>query len=528
MVLQRPAVLGILASIAVIDDPSCELDLWMALKSPLFGCTDIDLVRYRRAGGRWRLTSPGVDANGEPLTGPVADAMDGLRRVRRTMDAPQPVDVIDGARHRTRILQALSYAPRGAFDSDCLRMVRAHAQQFQDDGGVGLPDYLRAVADLRTDSTKSSPSEPDDRDDNAVRLMTIHQAKGLEFPIVVLGAMASIIYNPSPSIGIVERDRYEFSLGKDLRSLNYTEWDQNERQPRSDAERIRLDYVACTRARDHLIVSICGEYGRKTKRHATLLWPSIPAQPDHITALDSEPVVVQVPAEQPPPPLPDNWEDAVVGVRARAKQPFVALPSGTAAAVLGLTQAPGEPSEVTSDHEPRRSVETTTAADSRAARDGRPLGRAVHAALDTMVRTGSPFTPDDVEQACRRACEAEGILDELGVVRDRVASALVTDLMMQALAAERRWSELYLAAPADDPVVTLVEGFADLLFETSDGLVLVDYKTDEVISSETRQHYAGQLATYDELLRLATGRSAVRRVILHLPGAAGPALSIDA
>jgi ATP-dependent helicase/nuclease subunit A len=88
--------------------------------------------------------------------------------------------------------------------------------------------------------------------------------------------------------------------------------------------------------------------------------------------------------------------------------------------------------------------------------------------------------------------------------------------MQLALAAPRRWSELYLAAPVEAAEVRLVEGFADLLFESSEGLVLVDYKTDEVISPETRQHYADQLAAYAELIERVTGMSVAARRILHL------------
>ena len=154
LVFARPVVMGLLAALAVVDDPSRELDLWVALKSPLFGCTDVDLLRFRTAGGRWRVAQQSLDADGQPIAGPVADALGVLHAVRRTLEAPQPAAVIDRLLGRTRIMEALAHAPRGAFDADCVRMLCAHAQQFQDEGGVGLPDYLVAVADVQTDSTR--------------------------------------------------------------------------------------------------------------------------------------------------------------------------------------------------------------------------------------------------------------------------------------------------------------------------------------------------------------------------------------
>ena len=522
LVFQRPVVLGLLAALTVVDDPAAELDLWAALKSPVFACTDIDLLHYRRAGGRWRLAKLAEGAEGEPLTGPVADALHLLHSLRSTLETLQPVTVIDQLIMRTRIMEALAFSPRGGFDADCVRMLRAHAQQFQDEGGIGLPDYLVAAAEAQTASSRSSLPEPDVRDDNAVRLMTIHQAKGLEFPIVVLAAMANNIYDPSPAIGIVDPNRFEFRITKDLKSIGYHEWDEGERKPRSAAERVRLHYVACTRARDHLIVSLCGEHGTNKRPHSSLLWDAVPRDPSDVTAVVEVPVPVASIPSPPVSPLPHDWSEQVARVRARSRVPFIAAPSGDAAAFLGLPLPPLAASRTTPADAPVP-FETTVAAETRTARDGRPIGRAVHAALDTIVGIGAHVTEVEQEAACLRAAQDEGIA--VNGVAELVRVAIASPLMAQALAAPRRWSELYLAAPVDHEGVRLVEGFADLVFEGPKGLVLVDYKTDESISDETRQHYAEQLAAYAALIERATGTKVVSRRILHL--AAGGASEFE-
>jgi ATP-dependent exoDNAse (exonuclease V) beta subunit len=522
LVFQRPVVMGLLAALAAIDDPAAELDLWAALKSPVFGCTDLDLLRYRRAGGRWRLAQQAEGIDGEPLTGPVADALHLLHGLRDTLETLQPVAVIDRLLTLTRIMEALAFSPRGAFDADCVRMLRAHAQQFQDEGGIGLPDYLVAAAEAQSDSSRSSLPEPDVRDDNAVRLMTIHQAKGLEFPIVVLAAMANNIYDPSPAIGIAGPERFEFRMTKDLKSVGYDEWDEGERKPRSAAERVRLHYVACTRARDHLIVSLCGEHGTNKRPHSSLLWSAVPRDPSDFTAVDEVAIPIAPMTPSPVTPLPHDWSKQVDRVRARSRVPFIAAPSGDAAAFLGLPIPPAAPTRRRPTEDPIP-FETTVAAETRTARDGRPLGRAVHAALDTIVGIGAHATEGEQEAACLRAAQDEGVAVEGVAALVRVAIA--SPLMANALAAPRRWSELYLAAPVDNDGVRLVEGFADLVFEGPEGLVLVDYKTDESISDETRQHYAEQLASYAALVERATGTKVASRRILHL--AAGGASEFE-
>lgn len=69
-------------------------------------------------------------------------------------------------------------------------------------------------------------------------------------------------------------------------------------------------------------------------------------------------------------------------------------------------------------------------------------------------------------------------------------------------------------------------GYADLIFEITDGLVLVDHKSDTELTPQSVAHYRAQLAGYAELLGRATGRVVVRQVLLHVPGATADVVEI--
>jgi ATP-dependent helicase/nuclease subunit A len=90
-------------------------------------------------------------------------------------------------------------------------------------------------------------------------------------------------------------------------------------------------------------------------------------------------------------------------------------------------------------------------------------------------------------------------------VRSRVQSALTAQIV-QLAATHRHWKEVPIVAELGGRVV---EGFIDLVVDTDDGLVVVDYKTDSVASQadiQTKtQHYAPQIRAYAEALALATG-----------------------
>ena len=89
--------------------------------------------------------------------------------------------------------------------------------------------------------------------------------------------------------------------------------------------------------------------------------------------------------------------------------------------------------------------------------------------------------------------------------------------MIQAVATQRYHREVYVGAP-EGPV--LVEGFIDLVFETADGLVVVDYKTDGVESPEeidrSMEHYRLQGGAYALALEQATGKQVAKVIFLFL------------
>lgn len=537
LVYHRPIVEGLIAAVAFISDPQSQIDMWAALKSPLFGCSDIDLLAYRRAGGYWRLPHP----DAELPDGPVSDALRLLANVRRMWVSPQPIDVLRALADQCRVFETLTVSPRGDFDADCVRMIINHAQDWQADGGIGLDAYLAWVREAVADSSRTSLAEPDDRDDDAVRIMTVHAAKGLEFPIVVVAGMATQRKSTPPVVGIRFDGRVEFSTGAPstrnsigrLRTCGFDEWDEDERKPREDAELLRLLYVACTRARDHLIVSVLSDEGKSDPSRAAALREHVLAAgfgPDveRMWQVPEFPVVDDEAHSESAvlPSLPAGWDDTLASVRERSQKPSVASPSGIGAVALGVAASDG--SVAASEEgvvEPEESEgfggDDGAARLSRASRDGRPLGRAVHAAFDDLLTSGVEPSDKAIAQACERAAAAEGIPSSASDVRERVAAGMESDLIKRALAAPRRWCELYLAAPVDVDGVSLVEGYADLVFigsEPGAGLVLVDYKTDAAINDETLAHYREQLAAYSELLQRATGLPVDETHVLHLPG----------
>ena len=123
-----------------------------------------------------------------------------------------------------------------------------------------------------------------------------------------------------------------------------------------------------------------------------------------------------------------------------------------------------------------------------------------------------------------RAAAALASVNDLGdgaavAVAGLVTRGLATDVMQRAASATRHWKEVPVVTEVDDG---LLEGTIDLLFESDDGLVIVDYKTNipgEGGIKALTEHYTPQMQGYAAAVKHATGRSVVRAVLLFLRGA---------
>ena len=113
-------------------------------------------------------------------------------------------------------------------------------------------------------------------------------------------------------------------------------------------------------------------------------------------------------------------------------------------------------------------------------------------------------------------CQAEAVPDRADDVRGLVQDALASPCV-QAAAASAHWREVYACTPIGD---RLLEGYVDLLYRASDGLVVVDHKTSASADpDELDRRVAGyrlQGAAYAVAVGRATGEPVTRVVFLFL------------
>jgi ATP-dependent helicase/nuclease subunit A len=139
------------------------------------------------------------------------------------------------------------------------------AHRFEAAEGRDLRAFLDHVAHRRAHAESSEPHAPTGSEPDAVRLMTIHAAKGLEFPVVCLADLGRGGNGTSPDL-LVDGERVGLRLARldgsaSVACLHYEELAEERRRAES-AEEERIIYVAMTRARERLLVSGACDFGR--------------------------------------------------------------------------------------------------------------------------------------------------------------------------------------------------------------------------------------------------------------------------
>ncbi|HUC37778.1 MAG TPA: UvrD-helicase domain-containing protein [Acidimicrobiales bacterium] len=249
-------VRDVLCVLRAADDPADELALLAALRSPGLGCGDDDLLSWAAAGGTWDVSAEAPEGFGAH---PVARAMAVVDCLRRERFWREPSQLVLCAMDSLRSFQ-LAYAYRRPTEHwQRLRWLCDQARRFDESSAGSLRSFLEWARRKGHELERAGGvgTEDGDEDDDAVRVMTVHHAKGLEFPVVVLAGLerAEPDGRRSPPVLWSEDGTLEAKAGSFIRTAGYDEAESRE-QELHDLERSRLLYVAMTRARDHLVLCL--------------------------------------------------------------------------------------------------------------------------------------------------------------------------------------------------------------------------------------------------------------------------------
>jgi ATP-dependent helicase/nuclease subunit A len=540
----RPEVRDLTALLACLHNPADDLSMAAVLRSPMLSLSDETLYQLRWPSNGTSAGTPAHFADalrvallGTPPCSQSAQVVAAARTFEVLYAAAGRVDVwtllrmaLDRTGYEaTLALEDMEATTRTAAGGGRGRAnVAKFLQLARERVGPDLSAFLQSVQDLRAREAREGEALPDAPDAGAVQLMSVHAAKGLEFPVVVLADLGRgqrsaqsprILHDPLYGLACQVRE----PGGEWLKPAGYrwAEWLDGRME---QAESSRLLYVACTRAADLLILS------GSAKKEDTWLgalagaWElDLSEEGEGERTADREERVdfggYQVRVAWPV--MPGEETARVVQARAFRAEPAASLDTVPLLAQplshrrstwpVAVTHLPDD-LEAEDELPQLRPVVQVDEAGGRGRRPWRFLvGNLAHRALadwdclsapdqelpgflTRWARRGGLFEAADVASAVERAT---GMLHTLRS----------TPLYEQICAAQERHAEVPLSICAGEQVL---HGVLDLLYRDAGGQWrLLDWKTEPVLKGQTLQEaaapYVRQMAVYSRAVGQCLG-----------------------
>ena len=252
---EREEVETIRAALAAIEWPDDELAVFATLRGALFAIDDETLLDYRQ---QHRVFHPfRVPEATTPECRMVAEALHLLRRLHAGRNYRPVADTITQLLNATRA--HVSFVLRTAGEQALANVLHVAelARRYEQSGGMSFRGFVEELRD-HADRGQAAEAPILEEGSDGVRLMTVHKAKGLEFPVVILADMTAKLHTDRAD-RLIDRDRNACYLR--LGRWTPIELARNEEKEirRDEAEGVRVAYVAATRSRDLLVVPGVGD-----------------------------------------------------------------------------------------------------------------------------------------------------------------------------------------------------------------------------------------------------------------------------
>ena len=557
---EREEVIALRSALGAIEWPDDGMNVYAALRGPFFALSDDSLIAFKHSQKHLHPLRKRTDEKLTELTRPVAAALDILAKLHVGRNRRSIADSIAQFLEATRAHAGVAIWPAGEQALGNILRVLDMARRFEQGS---ITSFRAFVGRLEEDAERGGVNEAPvvEEGTDGVRIMTVHKAKGLEFPVVIL-------VDPTANATFREPTRY-VDAGKKLWAVPLCGASPKELLDRREEileqdreESLRLLYVATTRARELLVVPVVGDE-RDDKQPSSS--GKAPAE-GWLDALDPVIYPSDRRGSRPAPGCPPFGEDTVlerteqasrttgssvrpglhrpaVGTHSvvfwdpralgldreddagQRQQKILAVDDKGIIAKIGIEQHAAwkhhRDVSVAASATPSRVVRTvtelkedeggeladvlveSTQGNKRARPHGKRFGILVHAMLAAVPLEGDESKIADAARIHARIVGASE--EEAAAARDVVAAALAHPLLARARAAVRVERETALMLETDDGAI--VEGVVDLAFLEKDGWTVVDFKTDLEIAGR-KAEYIRQIDAYARAITAATGEPA--------------------
>lgn len=553
----------------VIDNPHQDIPLAAVLLGPMFSFTEEELAKVR-------VENRSVDLfealcrydRADELYHHIQQFLDVLSRLRNKASYAAVAEIVQNIYEETGIYEAVMMMKDGVQRNANMDSLMALAREFEGTTYHGLYQFVRYLERVSEQKEEMGEVNLVGEEENVVRIMTIHKSKGLEFPICFVGGMGRklrlnnldfLTIRPEMAIAAPIVDNKRRTKKKNL----YTAFLDYQNQLDDIGECMRKLYVAMTRAGEKLILVGCTQKtdskkmdfaGReKAKNFFELVLPAVNVERElfELTQVYPEELLTdleeEIRDEEHQRAVLYNFDttvcynkdlqEALCWMDAAEESQSASLPVKVSVSDLKIQSMEEKETgdftilthEETEDEMPVPAfVRQEKEIDS--ARQGAAYGTIWHQVM-AVIDFSKTETKELIRDEVKRLVETGRLRKEDTMVLnyDRLYTFFSSPLGVAMRQAQkegrlhreqpfvmgREASELFEDSTETDLV--LVQGIIDGYFETEEGIVLMDYKTDSLKPGEEQKlvdRYSTQMDLYRKALEGMTGKR-VKRCLLY-------------
>ncbi len=250
----------VLSYLSIIDNPHQDIPLIAVLRSPIWKFTPDMLSKIRAASRRGDFYGAMKKA---AKSGDVSCArfISELEKLRQSAEYMSVSDLVLTIYTKYNYKELVLGTDGGLQRAENLRLLFERAAEFDEGESRGLLEFMLYIETILSSGKDLTPAKVEGENSNAVKIMSIHKSKGLEFPVVILANAFGVFNNDDVKKTVLKNDAYGFGI-------KYADIDKRiiypsiphkiiARKTVEDrlSEEMRLLYVAMTRAKEKLIIS---------------------------------------------------------------------------------------------------------------------------------------------------------------------------------------------------------------------------------------------------------------------------------
>jgi len=473
---QELAVRDILSLLKFADLPEDDLSLAEALRSPVLGLSESQLfsLSHGREGSLWQAIRAAEDDFPSVLVM--------LRTLLKRSDFLRPYELIEMVltdfKGREKLVARL-----GSEVEDGINELLTQALNYEHVDVPTLAGFLHWFESGTVEIKREMTVDADQ-----VRVMTVHGAKGLESPVVILPDTAKRRFQDRNQIVVLEDGSPVWKVDQ----ANATDAQLQAMETRKAfelQERMRLLYVAMTRAESWLVVCGAGDPGKEGESWYDLVHQGIeplPVLKTDAPLVDGEKTILH------------NWSDTSVKAATQQKQPETLPPDWITqpAATLPRPAQPLSPSKMEGAKSLFGKGEPISEADAMR------RGRQVHKLLEHLPSLPPEARTVQAERLLTGDCTPQNP-DELPQVLTEV-SRLLDDPKLVTIFAPDTLAEVGITARLPEMAEQTIDGIIDRLIIQENNVLAVDFKTNRMVPNTAANTPLGilrQMGAYESALR---------------------------